>query len=47
MQMNRPKLPARFSYRKFTFGIFDTFPKDAGRQAYLSGKVAAALLAVA
>lgn len=23
-----------------TFGIFDTFPNDAGRQAHLSGKVA-------
>ena len=28
-----------------TFGIFDTFPDDAGRQAHLSGKVAAALMA--
>jgi quinol monooxygenase YgiN len=26
-----------------TFGIFDTFRDDAGRQAHLSGKVAAAL----
>ena len=26
-----------------TFGIFDAFPDDAGRQAHLSGKVAAAL----
>ncbi len=26
-----------------TFGIFDAFPNDAGRQAHLSGKVAAAL----
>jgi quinol monooxygenase YgiN len=30
-----------------TFGIFDTFPDDAGRQAHLSGKVAAALMAKA
>jgi quinol monooxygenase YgiN len=30
-----------------TFGIFDAFPDDAGRQAHLSGKVAAALLAKA
>jgi quinol monooxygenase YgiN len=30
-----------------TFGIFDTFPDDAGRQAHLSGKVAAALIAQA
>jgi len=28
-----------------TFGIFDTFPDDKGRQAHLSGKVAAALMA--
>ncbi len=26
-----------------TFGIFDTFPDEAGRQAHLAGKVAAAL----
>jgi quinol monooxygenase YgiN len=29
------------------FGIFDTFPDDAGRQAHLQGKVAAALMAKA
>jgi quinol monooxygenase YgiN len=28
-----------------TFGIFDAFPGDAGRQAHLSGRVAAALMA--
>ncbi|GAB3641672.1 putative quinol monooxygenase [Spirosoma arcticum] len=28
-----------------TFGIFDTFPSDAGRQAHLSGPIAAALMA--
>ncbi|GAC1683805.1 MAG: antibiotic biosynthesis monooxygenase [Ktedonobacteraceae bacterium] len=28
-----------------TFGIFDTFSDDAGRQAHLSGPVAAALMA--
>jgi quinol monooxygenase YgiN len=27
-----------------TFGIFDTFPDDAGRQAHLTGRVAAALM---
>ena len=27
-----------------TFGIFDVFPDEAGRQAHLSGKVAAALM---
>lgn len=28
-----------------TFGIFDAFPDEAGRQAHLSGRVAAALKA--
>ena len=28
-----------------TFGIFDAFPDESGRQAHLSGKVAAALSA--
>ena len=27
-----------------TFGIFDAFPDEAGRQAHLSGQVAAALM---
>ena len=27
-----------------TFGIFDVFPDDSGRQAHLSGQVAAALM---
>lgn len=27
-----------------TFGIFDAFPDDAGRQAHLAGQVAAALM---
>lgn len=30
-----------------TFGIFDTFPHDAGRKAHLAGKVAVALMAYA
>lgn len=30
-----------------TFGIFDAFPDDAGRQAHLTGRVAAALMASA
>jgi quinol monooxygenase YgiN len=30
-----------------TFGIFDTFPDEAGRQAHLTGRVAAALIAKA
>jgi quinol monooxygenase YgiN len=29
------------------FGIFDAFPDDAGRQAHLTGQVAAALMAKA
>ena len=28
-----------------TFGIFDTFPDDAGREAHLAGRVATALMA--
>lgn len=28
-----------------TFGIFDTFPSDSGRQAHLNGPIAAALMA--
>jgi quinol monooxygenase YgiN len=28
-----------------TFGIFDAFPDEVGRQAHLSGRVAAALMA--
>jgi quinol monooxygenase YgiN len=30
-----------------TFGIFDVFPDEAGRQAHLNGRVAAALMAKA
>ena len=30
-----------------TFGIFDAFPDEAGRQAHLSGQIAAALMAKA
>lgn len=30
-----------------SFGIFDTFPNEAGRQAHLAGRVAAALMAQA
>lgn len=28
-----------------TFGIFDTFPSEAGRQAHIDGQIAAALTA--
>ncbi|TFF34754.1 putative quinol monooxygenase [Mucilaginibacter psychrotolerans] len=36
-----------FAYRisESTFGIFDTFEGDEGRQAHLAGKVAEALMA--
>ena len=30
-----------------TFGIFDVFPDEAGREAHLTGRVAAALMAKA
>lgn len=41
-----PKTPIWFAIRlgKSTFGIFDVFPDEAGRDAHLSGKVAAALM---
>ena len=44
-----PETTAWFGIRlgPSTFGIFDAFPDDAGRQAHLSGKVAAALMAKA
>ena len=41
----KPDTTAWFAIRlgPATFGIFDAFPHEAGRQAHLSGKVAAAL----
>ena len=44
-----PETTAWFALRmgQSTFGIFDAFPNEAGRQAHLSGKVAAALMAKA
>ena len=44
-----PDTTAWFAIRigQSTFGIFDAFPDDSGRQAHLSGKVAAALMAKA
>lgn len=36
-----------FRINENTFGIYDTFRSEAGRQAHLSGKVAAALMEVA
>jgi quinol monooxygenase YgiN len=44
-----PATIAWFALRlgRTTFGIFDAFPDEAGRQAHLSGRVAAALMAKA
>src|SRR2546423_9181468 len=44
-----PATVAWFGIRlgRTTFGIFDAFPDEAGREAHLSGKVAAALMAKA
>lgn len=46
---NEPETVAWFALRMgtSTFGIFDAFPTDAGRQAHLAGRVAAALMAKA
>ncbi len=47
--MEEPATTVWFAIRlgPSTFGIFDAFPDEAGRQAHLSGKVAAALMAKA
>jgi len=47
--MEEPGTVAWFGIRlgPTTFGIFDAFPDEIGRQAHLSGKVAAALMAKA
>jgi quinol monooxygenase YgiN len=44
-----PATTAWFAFRlgPSTFGIFDAFPDESGRQAHLSGQVAAALMAKA
>lgn len=49
MVMEEPATTAWFGIRlgPTSFGIFDAFPDEAGRQAHLSGKVAAALMAKA
>ncbi len=46
---NEPATTAWFAIRMgpSTFGIFDTFPDERGREAHLSGAVAAALMAKA
>ncbi|MFG1643295.1 putative quinol monooxygenase [Amycolatopsis sp. NPDC049252] len=44
-----PATTAWFAFRlgDTTFGIYDVFPDDAGREAHLNGKVAEALMAQA
>jgi quinol monooxygenase YgiN len=44
---DEPATTAWFALRlgPTTFGIFDAFPDDEGRQAHLAGKVAEALMA--
>lgn len=44
-----PDTTAWFAIRmgQSTFGIFDAFPNESGRDAHLNGKVAAALMAKA
>jgi quinol monooxygenase YgiN len=46
---SEPATTAWFAIRlgPSTFGIFDVFPDEAGRQAHLTGRVAAALMAKA
>ena len=46
---DEPETTAWFAIRigPSTFGIFDVFPSDAGRQAHLQGRVAEALMAQA
>jgi quinol monooxygenase YgiN len=46
---NEPDTTAWFAIRlgPSTFGIFDVFPTEAGRQAHLSGPIASALMAKA
>ncbi|MDQ3327406.1 MAG: antibiotic biosynthesis monooxygenase [Chloroflexota bacterium] len=45
MAQAEPETTAWFGIRlgPSTFGVFDVFPDDSGRQAHLSGQVAAAL----
>jgi quinol monooxygenase YgiN len=47
--LQEPSTTAWFAIRlgPSTFGIFDAFPDEPGRQAHLSGQVAAALMAKA
>jgi quinol monooxygenase YgiN len=47
--LDEPATTAWFAIRMgpSTFGIFDAFPDEAGRQAHLAGKVAEALMSKA
>jgi quinol monooxygenase YgiN len=49
LAQQEPATTAWFAIRlgPSTFGIFDAFPDEAGRQAHLSGPIAAALMAKA
>ena len=49
LAQQEPATTAWFALRlgPSTFGIFDAFPDEAGRQAHLSGQIAAALMAKA
>jgi len=47
MAQREPETTAWFALRlgPSTFGIFDAFPSESGRQAHLSGPIASALMA--
>lgn len=49
LAQQEPDTTAWFAIRlgPSTFGIFDAFPSESGRQAHLSGPIAAALMAKA
>ena len=49
LAQEEPATTAWFAIRlgPSTFGIFDAFPDEAGRQAHLTGPIAAALMAKA
>lgn len=49
LAQQEPATTAWFALRlgPSTFGIFDAFPDEAGRQAHLTGQIAAALMAKA
>ena len=49
LAQNEPATTAWFALRlgSSTFGIFDVFPHESGREAHLSGPIAAALMSKA